>query len=106
MGLQYNSFTGPYTFGGIRVEHIGAGAISTTSQPAGQGSFSWFTNPDTVGYTSIKLGGAGGSFDQIQFLAGSSYSGPSGNLHYQLLNGGSVVSSGVLGRFLIIPTDS
>jgi hypothetical protein len=97
LGLQYNSFTGPYSSGGITVEHIGSEAISTTSQSAGQGSFSWFTNPGSTGYTSIRLAGAGGLFDEIQFLAGSSYAGAGASLYYELLAAGSVVGSGLAG---------
>jgi hypothetical protein len=97
-----------YVEGGIRVRYIGTfepsargvdpsplGGIRTswTNEIGGQGAFGWY-GPG-VGYTEIALE-SGASISAIQFLAGSGWGLTNSFMQYQLLNDGSLVSSGVV----------
>jgi hypothetical protein len=92
-----NPFPGnTYSEGGITVTYKGSAQIDPnyTSGIGGQGNYGWYPNGGGIGYTDVILTG-GGSFQAIQFLAGSGFgAGPPTYMDYEVLNNGSVVSSG------------
>jgi hypothetical protein len=92
----------PFSQGGITVEYVGSAEIWTTAFPSAPGGYSWYENGGGTGYTDITLTG-GGSFSAVQILVGSGWFGGTPDLEYQLLDGGSLVASGVAGP---VPTYS
>lgn len=89
-------FVGPYTEGGITVEHNGNEKIGTVTQAVG--NYSWYDGEINPGYTSIKLAD-GGNMDAIQFLATSLWLGVGAPapLQYQILLGGQTIAQGYAG---------
>lgn len=91
----YSPTNTPYSEGGITVAYFGmapnGGMVTNISFVNDrQGQFGWY-GPGT-GYTQIKLTN-GKTFKEVQFLASSGFGDP-GNLVFQLLNHGNLVSSG------------
>lgn len=90
-------WTGPYTEGGITVEHVGGDKIVTTYQHDGQ--YSWYDGSPFGGYTRIRMADYG-AMDAFQFDATSQLIQPIGAgipFYYQLLLGGQVVATGSFG---------
>lgn len=90
-------WTGPYTEGGITVEHIGGNKIVTTEQHDGQ--FSWYDGSGDGGYTRITMADHG-PMDAFQFDATTQLIQPIDAgypFYYELLLEGQVVKTGSFG---------
>ena len=83
-----------YSEGGINVAYVGAANIWTTYTPSigGGGNYGWYENGGGFGFTKITMAN-NSDFQNIQFLVGNGY-GPNVVINYQLLENGTVVSSG------------
>ncbi len=85
-----------YTEGGIAVNQInGEGNDIWTNPPINgrEGGRSWYPNGGDYGYTSIMLD-SGANFDSVGMLIGNGWYGNPVTVLWQLLDNGSVVSSG------------
>ena len=93
----YSPTNTPYSEGGITVEYVGSasnvGTVTRISSfiSGSQGQYGWYGIG--YGYTDVRLTG-GDEMQSIQFLAGSGFGYGVGNLVYEVLDQGSVVSTG------------
>lgn len=86
----------PYSEGGLTVTYVGMlpnNGVSTKINGfiPGSGQFGWYGVGS--GYTDVALTN-GGTFDAVQFLAGSGFGYGAGSLVYEVLNNGLVVLTG------------
>jgi PEP-CTERM motif len=96
----YGPANTPYSEGSITVEYVGSnnsnGGVTTNISgfiSGSQGQYGWYGNGD--GYTDVRLT-VGGEIQSIQFLAGSGFGYGVGNLDYEVLDHGTIVSSGTV----------
>lgn len=88
-----------HTEQGITVTYVGgSGGIWTGSQPAAEGTQSWYPDGGDTGYTRISFGGA---VDAVEFRAGSGFLTGSINLFYDLRFNGASIGSGNAGSLLL-----
>jgi hypothetical protein len=99
INFLYSPTNTPYSEGGITVEYVGSnsnGGVVTRINSfisGSQGQYGWYGAG--YGYTDVKLT-SGGSIEAIQLLAGSGFGYGVGDLDYEVLDHGSVVSSGTV----------